>query len=289
MKILFIGTGLMGAPMAQKLLESGQDVTVYNRDIKKAEALKSFGAKIEESLKTAFSGIDIIVFMVSDYNAIRSLLDCINKKDLMGKTVIQMSTISPKENIMLENELNGIGCNFMEAPVLGSISQIQQKTLIVLVGSSAPLFELHKDLFTSFSNRIDHVGGVGKASALKLGLNQLIIGLTSVFTMSLGFIRENNIDINLFMDIVRQSALYAPTFDKKLNNYLERDFSNPNFPLKHLLKDLNLIEAAFSEKNINTETLKGIRIILQESVNSGMGDLDYSALYNTVHKNPSET
>lgn len=284
MELAFIGTGLMGAPMAQKLLEAGYKLSVYNRTPGKAQALASLGAKMEESFENAIHNRDVIIFMVSDYSAVRNLIDSVNKKDFKGKTVIQMSTVSPNENKILEAELNACGCNFIEAPVLGSIPQINAKSLFVLVGSSPELFEKYKQLFSAFSNRIDYVGQVGKASALKLGLNQLIVGLTTVFTMSLGYIRENNIDVSFFMDIVRNSALYAPTFDKKLDNYLNRDFSSPNFPLKHLLKDLDLILDAFGEKGINTETLKGVRSVLRTAVNNGMGDLDYSALYNAVHR-----
>ncbi len=75
----------------------------------------------------------------------------------------------------------------------------------------------------------------------------------------------------------------APTFEKKLPNMLARDFTNPNFPLKHLLKDLDLMLGAFGEKNINTNSLKGIRKILVDTIQNGFADHDYSALYNGIH------
>ena len=71
-------------------------------------------------------------------------------------------------------------------------------------------------------------------------MNQLIAGLTSSFSLSLSLIEKEAVDVDQFMEVVRSSALYAPTFDKKLDRMLERDFSNPNFPSKHLSKDTKL-------------------------------------------------
>jgi 3-hydroxyisobutyrate dehydrogenase len=70
---------------------------------------------------------------------------------------------------------------------------------------------------------------------------------------------------------------------------MNRDFNNPNFPLKHLLKDLDLILGEFGESNINTNSLKGIRKILLDSIQKGLSDKDYSALYNLIHPDENES
>ena len=91
------------------------------------------------------------------------------------------------------------------------------------------------------------------------------------------------------MEILRSSALYAPTFDKKLEMMINRNFDSPNFPLKHLFKDLDLILGEFGSNNINTNSLKGTRKILIESLEQGFSDKDYSALYNSIHPLKSES
>ena len=101
--------------------------------------------------------------------------------------------------------------------------------------------------------------------------------------MSLGYLRERNVDVDKFMDILRGSALYAPTFDKKLSNYLDRDFENPNFPLKHLLKDVRLMISQFEQEGINTLPLEGVETIVQKGLEEKLSDKDYSSLYNVVH------
>ena len=95
----------------------------------------------------------------------------------------------------------------------------------------------------ALGQNIQVMGGVGAGAATKLAMNQLIGSLTVGFSTSLALLRKNGVDCETdsrFMSILRDSALYAPTFDKKLQRMLDRDYANPNFPTKHLLKDIKL-------------------------------------------------
>ena len=273
----------MGKPMAEKLIEAEYDLKIYNRTAGKAESLIKIGAKTFSDVNELANNSDVIIMMLSNYDAIQEVLFESNISQLENKTIIQMSTIAPTESIELKSRVEKLRGEYFEAPVLGSINQILDKELIVLVGSNEIQFAKYKKMFESFSKKIMYIGEVGKASAIKLALNQLIISETAAFSMSLGYVRENNLNIETFMDILRSSALYAQTFDKKLPNYLERNFENPNFPVKHLLKDLDLMLNEFADKNINTDILKGIRKILVDSIKTGNSDKDYSAIYNSIH------
>jgi 3-hydroxyisobutyrate dehydrogenase len=291
MNLGLIGTGLMGKAMAIKLIENGYSLNIYNRTYIKAKDLAELGASIYDSPNKIVKDSDIIILMLSDYDAIYDVLITSNIGGFDGKTVIQMSTIAPNESIEIEKRINKLNGEYFEAPVLGSILQIANGELIILVGGSDEQYEKTQKLFACLGKKknILHIGVVGKAAAIKLALNQLIISETVAFSMSLGYLIENNLDIDLFMEILRSSALYAPTFDKKLPSMLNRNFEKPNFPLKHLLKDLDLILGEFSEGGIDTNSLKGIRRILLNSIEKGFGDSDYSALYNSVHPNKSES
>lgn len=289
MKLGLIGTGLMGKPIAQKLIQAKYELNIYNRTKSKTESLINIGAKLFTEVKKLKDNSDVIIFMLSDFDAINEVLFNSNIGSIENKTIIQMSTIAPSESVELKNKIEILRGDYFEAPVLGSINQIINNELIVLVGSDNKQFSKWKNIFSAFSNNIIHIGEVGKAAAMKLALNQLIISETLGFSMSLGFVRENNLDVDVFMQILRNSALYAPTFDKKLPNFLNRNFDNPNFPVKHLLKDLDLILNSFSEKNINIDSLKASRKILVDSINKGNKDKDYSAIYNSIHLSKSES
>jgi 3-hydroxyisobutyrate dehydrogenase len=84
------------------------------------------------------------------------------------------------------------------------------------------------------------------------------------------------------MDVVRQSALYAPTFDKKLERMCDRNFKDPNFPTKHLLKDTNLFLTQAAELGLNTKSLEGIKQIIEQAIAIGLADKDYSAIYSAI-------
>jgi 3-hydroxyisobutyrate dehydrogenase-like beta-hydroxyacid dehydrogenase len=124
---------------------------------------------------------------------------------------------------------------------------------------------------------------VGKAAALKLAMNQLIASLTAGFSLSLGFVQKYDIEVDLFMNILRQSALYAPTFDKKLERMLNRDYTKPNFSGKHLAKDLRLFQSEAQALGLELSTVEGLRRILALTFEGGFAEGDYSALYEAVN------
>jgi len=282
MKIAFLGTGLMGEPMAFRLLKANYNLYVFNRTISKTERLKKHQAKIFTAPEEAIKEPQLIITMLTDYNAIVEVLFR-NKSNFKGKTLIQMSIIAPQESLLLKERIEQSGGEYIEAPVLGSTQQAESGELIVMVGCNSETFNRLKKILKNFGNSVIHVGDVGKASALKLALNQLIPSLLSAFATSLAYVINKGIDINIFMEILRKSALYAPTFDKKLPNMLKRDFDKANFPLKHMLKDINLIYQEFQNNNVNTQLVECVRNILINSVEVNLSDKDYSALYNIIH------
>lgn len=123
---------------------------------------------------------------------------------------------------------------------------------------------------------------VGTGAAVKLALNQLIASLTVGFSTSLALLQKNNTDIDKFMEILRPSALYAPTFDKKLQRMLDREYSNPNFPTKHLLKDVLLFTKEAEAAGLDTSMLVGLQRVISSTVDRGLDFTDYSAVHEGV-------
>ena len=269
--------------MVLQLLKANHEVTVYNRTKSKLQPLEKAGIAIADSPTEAIQNADCIILMLSDAAAIdRVLLSDESIRYLAKRTVIQMGTISPTESKSICDAVVKAGGEYLEAPVLGSIPQVKTGELIVMVGSTEAQFDRYSQLLGCYSPKPMYVGEVGTASAMKLALNQLIAGLTSTFALSLSFVQRQGVDIEQFMDVVRQSALYAPTFDKKLSRMRDRNFDNPNFPTKHLLKDTNLFLDRASELGLNTSSLEGIKQIIESAIALGLAEGDYSAIYNAI-------
>ena len=284
MKVAFIGTGLMGRPMAERLLAAGYQVSVFNRSMEKAESLRSAGAEIAPSVAEAIQSANCLVLMLADAAAIRQVIfDTRPRPELKDLTVIQMGTISPSESIAFQDEVRERGGDYLEAPVLGSIPEVSAGNLLVMVGGSKMQFDRWSDLLQVFGPHPLIIGEVGKASALKLAMNQLIASLTAGFALSLGFVQRYDIAVDLFMKILRQSALYAPTFDKKLERMLKRDYTRPNFPSKHLFKDVALFRIAAQTVNLETIGIEAIHRLLEITLEKGYSEGDYSALFEAVN------
>ena len=286
MNIGFLGTGLMGQPMVLRLIEANIPVTVYNRTATKLQPLQAAGAVIADTPKRVLEASDCVILMLSDRASIEELLlSSASINQLANRTIVQMGTIAPGESQSIKDKVVAVGGEYLEAPVLGSIPQVKTGELIVMVGSTSEQFERYCPLLKNFSPEPIYVGEVGTAAAMKLALNQLIAGLTSTFALSLAFASQQGVDVEQFMSVVRQSALYAPTFDKKLMRMQEGNFANPNFPTKHLLKDTNLFLTAAQELGLATDSLRGIKQIIEQAIAMGLADADYSAIYQAIDSN----
>lgn len=287
MNVAFLGTGLMGLPMAKRLLEVGISVVAYNRTAEKLVPLQQAGAQITTTPATALQQSECIILMLTNAEAIQAVLfseSC--RPFLAGRTIIQMGTIGPAQSRDIASQVEGAGGQYLEAPVLGSIPEAKAGNLIVMVGATVAQFEQWFDLFKNFGPEPKLIGPVGSAAAIKLALNQLIASLTNAFALSLGFVQQQGADVETFMEIVRQSSLYAPTFDKKLQRMLDHNYADPNFPTKHLMKDVNLFLAEAISIHLKSWNLEGVQKTLEQAINQGLADQDYSALFEAVNPKP---
>jgi len=277
--VSLLGTGLLGTPIALRLAATGLGVTVWNRTASKAEALGEAGLKVAETAAGALLASPVAILMLADAPAIREVLFATDAlAALAGRTVVQMGTIGPDESRAFAEEMASAGGEWVEAPVLGSIPQADSGSLQVMVGGTAVQAERLGPLFARLGTDVRHVGGVGSAAALKLALNQLIGSLTAAFATSLACVRAEGLDPQTFMEILRPSALYAPTFDKKLGRMLEAEYSNPTFPLRLLRKDIELFIRTARAGSVAPRIAEAVLDVVDTAMEKGLADGDYAAL-----------
>lgn len=284
MKVAFLGTGSMGLPMATRLLENNIDLIAYNRTPEKLKPLKAAGAQVTTEPREAILAGDCIVLMLTNAAAIYSvLLSDMCWRTLSERTVIQMGTITPTESKQIRDTVISAGGQYLEAPVLGSIPEAKTGTLIAMVGSQRQEYQSYLHLLKNFSSEPVHIGPVGTAAALKLALNQLIASLTSTFALSLSFVKNYDVDVDIFMQVLRESTVYAPIFDKKLLRIKNEDFANPNFSTKNLLKDTNLFIDEARNIGLNVSSIEGVRKILEKAIKLSLANADYSSVFAAVN------
>lgn len=283
MKVAFLGTGLMGQPMAQRLLAANIPLIVYNRTPGKLEPLKAAGAEIAPKPYQAIRGADCIILMLTNAAAIYSvLLSDRSYGAIAGRSIIQMSTITPTESKEIQDAVMAAGGEYIEVPVLGSIPEAKAGKLILMVGAYREQYQRHLELLKHLGPEPVLVGKVGTAMALKLAMNQLIASMTTAFALSLGFVQRHGIDAEQFMQILRNSALYAPTFDKKLTRMVDGNYDNPNFPTKHLLKDTDFFIEEAKLADLNVRSIEGVREIVEMAMKMSFEYADYSSIFAAI-------
>ncbi|PNW72052.1 hypothetical protein CHLRE_16g684350v5 [Chlamydomonas reinhardtii] len=282
----------MGNKIARRLASQGAHVSAWNRSADKTASLPEAGISVAGSVAAAATASDVLLLTLSDAATIRETILCDAVRPLLkGKTVLQMGTIGPKESAALAADILAAGGSYVEAPVLGSQPEAEKGTLLVMVGAEADPREPgspHHDTVWPLlralgqESNIHFIGPVGTGAAVKLALNQLIASLTVGFSTSLGLVQRSGADVDKFMSILRASALYAPTYDKKLQKMLDRDYGAANFPTKHLLKDVRLFEMEAAAAGLDTRLLAALKGVVQDTVDRGLANTDYSAVFDAV-------
>jgi 3-hydroxyisobutyrate dehydrogenase len=285
MKVAFLGTGLMGLPMAQRLLAANIELIAYNRTPEKLAPLQAAGAQIVTQPRQAICAAECIILMLSNAAAIyHVLLTDTSWHTLSGRSVIQMGTITPIESQEIRDAVVAAGGEYIEAPVLGSIPEAETGKLIVMVGAELEQYQRHLKLLEHFGAKPLLIGSVGSASSLTLALNQLIASLTTSFALSLAFIQLRRINIDLFMQILRDSKLYAPTFDQNLQRMLDGNYGNANLPTKQLLKETDLFISEAKSLGLNLSSIEGVRQVLQSAIQMSLPEDDYSSVFPAIRE-----
>jgi len=283
MNVSLIGIGLMGQALGEHLISNDIILSIFNRNIDKTRSLQQLGASVFTTAQDAILASDFCLLMLSDANAINEVISGIQSESFKNKTIIQMGTISPEESRAIAKRIQEHQGHYLECPVLGSLPEARTGSLILMAGGSNEDYQTAFPLLKIIGKDPKYIGTIGQGATVKLAMNQLIAGLTSSFSLSLSLVEKEDIEIEQFMQIVRDSALYAPTFDKKLDRMLNRDFSKPNFPTKHLAKDTKLFLSVAKELDIETCALQGIEQLLAKTLEQGLADTDYSAIYAAVN------
>lgn len=277
--ISVIGTGLLGSAIATRLLSRGYKVTVWNRTSDKCIPLIQLGAQLAVNPVDAANSANYLITVLSDGPTTEMVLLENIGSALAGKTVVQIATIGPDQSRKLASAVYQYGGRYLECPVQGSRPEALAGNLMLMVAGSYNLFDETLPLLKDLSNKPLLLGDIGSAVSIKLAFNQLLASLSHSFSISLHLIQQSGVNIDVFMELLRKTSLYAPTFDKKLERELKGDYNNPNFPTAHLRKDLGLFLKAAQMYNINTTGLDGLHQLLEYATLIDIDDLDYSSLH----------
>ncbi len=274
--IALLGTGLLGTAIAQRLLGQGHQLRVWNRTPAKTAGLVDAGASLIGALKGAARGCDTVITVLRDGPCSAEVIAELGELD--GAVLMGMGTMGIGESRGLERQVQQQGGAYLEAPVLGSKPEALKGTLLVMAGGNEATFLRQQPLLADLSLEPRLMGPMGSGMASKLALNQLIASLTHGFSVALRLIQAADVPAKDFMEVLRPSAVYAPTYDKKLERMLSGHYSNPNFSTALLRKDLALFLRESESLGVNAAGLSSLLGLLDQA-NSALDELDYCAMH----------
>jgi 3-hydroxyisobutyrate dehydrogenase-like beta-hydroxyacid dehydrogenase len=275
MRVAFLGLGIMGRPMAAKLVQAGHDVAVWNRTAGRDVE----GARTASSPADAASGAEVVWLCVSDTKAVENVLfgpDGVEQALAAGMIIVDSSTISPSATHRFAERVKARDVTYVDAPITGSKVAAEGGTLIFMAGGEDAALARLQPLFQAMGKQVFHMGETTMGQATKLVMNLQIALIYEGFAEALALGAKLGIDVEKLLPLVQASMVRSGVVDYKAPFILKRDFS-PNFPLRLMLKDIHLALAAAKESRVRLPGLEAVEEVYDLSAEEGHQDLDYAA------------
>ena len=249
MEIGWIGTGIMGAPMARRLIGGGNRVRVFNRSAEKARALAADGATVVADAAACVAGAEVVFIMVPDTPDVEATVAKIEAVLKPGQIVIDMSTIAPAAERAISARLKAKGVEYLDAPVSGGDVGARDGTLAIMVGGDAAAFERARPLFELMGKRITHMGASGAGQMTKLA-NQIAVALAlEAAAEAIKFANGGGLDASRVVEAIGAGAAGSWQLSNLGPKIIAGDY-RPGFFIKLIRKDLRLVAEAARESGL---------------------------------------
>jgi 3-hydroxyisobutyrate dehydrogenase len=273
MNITFLGTGIMGAPMARHLAEAGHDVTVWNRTADKARPLAQHGATVAEDPAAAMAGAEVVVTMLTDGEAVEDVMREAAPAAPGGALWWQASTvgIAGTEALVALAEEHGLA--YVDAPVLGTKGPAEDGKLVVLASGEDAALDRLEPLFGAVGAKTLRLGAAGAATRFKLVMNHWVLAVTDAIAETLAFAQGVDLDPNLFLEAIEGGTLDIGYAHLKGPGMIAGELPVA-FPLKHALKDADLILEAAERHDVDLALARAVRDRFAQAADAGHADED---------------
>ena len=279
--VLLIGAGRMGGLIARRLLERGIALHVFDPDQTAVARCVSAGATAARFERVKALDYEKALLCLPDPAAVRTFIELWlserPRRPDKRSAVADLTTVAPGFARNASADLATVGISYLDAPVSGGEPGAASGDLAIMVGGSAADFEALAPLLEHIGNTVRHVGAAGTGSLLK-AINQYVyLTYNYVFAQGLRMAREAGLPQDIGLEILRRGAAGHPLIDARIRDAIA-DPAKKGFPLKRCLKDLGFLELGADIDPDVTDIYRLVRDRLQESVDSGKGELDILAL-----------
>ena len=285
-KIGIIGMGMLGNAVALHLLDSGFEVTVYNRTKEKTTQAREKGAKVVTSPKEIAENSELIITVVKDAAAVKEISF---EKDgiIEGKheklIVADMSTIDPTESKNISRKFQEHNIHKLDIPVMGGPNVAISGNLVMMVSGNKESFDHCKNVFEKIANKVFFLGESGVAHSVKLAMNLQITMLALALSEGIILMKKANVDPKIFLKILNSTYFKTGMSEKKAFKMIENKF-DATFTLSNLKKDISTITSAAKSLGIELPMIKKAEQVYENAVKEGFGEMDYTGIIEYIKK-----
>ena len=283
-KLGFVGLGVMGSQMVNRLLEKGHTVTGYNRTRAKAQWLIDKGMKWGDSPRAVAEASDITFAMVTNAAAIAAVTD--GPDGIIaglgaGKYFIDMSTVSPEVSRATAAKVRAKGADMVDAPVSGSVITLQEGKLSVMVGGRKETFERVKPLLLDIGPKVTHVGANGLALAMKIAVNLSLAVQMMAFSEGVLLAEKSGIRREVAVDVLTHSAIASPMIQYR-GPFILQQPGEAWFDCNMMQKDMLLAMELGRQLNVPVPTTAVSNEFLTAARGMGWEKKDFAVVFDVL-------
>jgi 3-hydroxyisobutyrate dehydrogenase len=273
--VAFLGTGLMGFPMARNLARAGFPVRAWNRSREKAEPLASFGVDVCKTPEAALQGAGTLVTMLADGPATAAAVDGVIHAELLW---LQMGTVGVDWIQRLAHVADRAGAAFVDAPVLGTVGPAEKGELLVIASGAEEAIDAAATVFDTVGRRTIRLGAAGQSSRLKLVMNYWILAQTALAGEALALAEALGVGGKTFLETIAGTVADSPYVQARGPRMLAGDFESPNFKLVLAHKDLALAEEAGASAGLELTIARAVVEEMARAIERGYGEADFTSV-----------
>jgi 3-hydroxyisobutyrate dehydrogenase len=273
MKVAVLGTGTMGAPMAENIAAAGIEVRAWNRTVEKAREVE--GAAAFETAAEAVEGAELVITILSDGDAVE---DVVADLDFGDAAWLQMSTVGVVAHERLAEIASERGVPLVDAPVVGTKQPAERGELTVLASGPRDVRARAKPVFEAVSARIIELGEAGEGTRLKLVTNSWLVTLVEMLAETIAFSEAIGVDPERFLATIEGGPLGPAYAQLKGKMMIARKF-DPSFSLALAHKDARLVLEAAGRHGFDAALVEVVAHKMDQAIEAGHGDEDMAATF----------
>ena len=285
-KIGIIGLGMLGNAVALHLVDSGYEVTAYNRTKGKSTELKEKGATIVESPKEVAENSELVITIVKDADAVKQVSfenDGIVNGNHEKLIVADMSTVDPSESKNISKQFIDSGITKLDIPVMGGPNVAITGDLVLMASGNKESFDNCKEVFDIIANKVFFLGENGVANSIKLAMNLQITMLALALSEGITLVKKSGVDPKIFLEILNSTYFKTGMSEKKAYKMIEGKYDT-TFTLSNLKKDITTMTNAAKSLGVELPMISKAEEVYENAIKEGFGDIDYTGIIEYLKK-----